>query len=209
MAHTATRFLKKLQLFHRKRIAIARCASYKTTALRAPSNRKKRPDTEEDDNRTLQFTEFDEGVSINYGAESRQLLFHWLRDHCRAESSYNHQTHQKITLPHHIDANIKPKSVSVQDNQLVVSWPEGIHSRFDPEWLLVNSYPGVEERIPKFIWDDAAMTRERVEPISYERLMSEKAGLKEFLSTLLKYGFAIVRGVLDENWRADISTTKT
>ena len=82
--------------------------------------------------RTLTYREYDEGISITFGAESRQLPFLWLRDHCRSKDSYNHNTHQKIILPHRIDPNIKPTELKIEGNKLVVYWPEGLRSTYAP-----------------------------------------------------------------------------
>ena len=159
-------------------------------------------------NRTLTYTEYDEGISITFGAESRQLPFLWLRDHCRSKDSYNHDTHQKIILPHRIDPNIKPRELKVEGNKLVVDWPEGLRSTYDPVWILENSFPGLEERIPKFVWDDAAISREQLSPFSFNEFMNNEEVLKEFLKTVLKYGFAVVEGVLDQTGKASVETTK-
>ena len=158
--------------------------------------------------RKLSFVEHDEGISITFGVESRQLSFHWLRDHCRSESSYNHDTHQKIILPHQIDPNIKPNSINVEEDQLVIQWPEGLTSTYDPSWLLENAYPGPEEKIPKFIWDDAAISEEHLSSFSYKEFMNDDEVLKDFLKQWLKYGFVVVEGVLDDSGKANIETTK-
>ena len=139
--------------------------------------------------RKLSYIEYDEGISITFGAESRQLSFHWLRDHCRSKTSYNHETHQKIILPHRIDANIKPNTISVEDEKLVVQWPEGLKSTYDTSWLLENSYPGLEERIPKFIWDDAAITGEQLSSFAYKEFIKNDEVLKDFLKQLPQIRF--------------------
>ncbi len=160
-------------------------------------------------NRKLSFSEFEGGISIRFGSESRQLPHVWLRDHSRDPASYNHDTHQRNHMPHHIDPAIRPEEVSVQDNKLTVRWAGGQPvSTFDPEWLLENAYPGPEERVHRFIWDDAAISRESPQPVQMEEFMQKDETLKEFLRALLKYGFAMVDGVVDEDGKPTVEATE-
>ncbi len=118
--------------------------------------------------RSLTYSVDNDFITINHGATSRKLSFHWLRDHSRSPESYNHDTFQKKILPHKIDPDIKATDIQTQDDSLQIQWSDGDKASYDLSWILENSYPGVKEAVPKLIWDKEILSKENVPMVQFK-----------------------------------------
>lgn len=58
---------------------------------------------------------------LNYDGKSMHLNYVWLRDHCRAPSSYNSKTNQRNVDTGSIDLKIRPDSSTVEGGHLVLT----------------------------------------------------------------------------------------
>ncbi len=137
------------------------------------------------------------GFMLNLGAGKVQMNHHWLRDHCRCDQCYNHNTSQKNILPHHIQPDIQPQNWQVTEQTLNVTWQDGHQSAYKLSWLQDNYHPATSQVTQQQLWDADTIKQHNVTPTQYEDyLMTEdNTGIKHLLNNLLVYGFGIVQGV--------------
>ncbi|MBI3761661.1 MAG: TauD/TfdA family dioxygenase, partial [Chloroflexi bacterium] len=130
-------------------------------------------------------------------ADGRHSLFHsiWLRDNCPCPEC-RHASGQRIIDSVSIPADISPASVKLGDDGFVeIVWSNGGHaSRYDPNWLRAHDYSadGRTRRRPK-LWG-AEMQRALPEA-RHADVAANDVALRDWLSAIDDYGFAILRGV--------------
>ena len=144
-------------------------------------------------------------LSVTIGEEVLTLPFLWLRDHCRCKQCYNHDTNQKNILIQNQDANIRPEYINVSGSELTLLWPDGHSTSYQLPWLKLNSFPGARsEKVPKVLWDKQVLPQCDLPRVQFDEFVSEEAGLRTLLRSLLQYGIGLVDGV-----PADLEGTRT
>lgn len=137
-----------------------------------------------------------DAVTVNINGQQQVLDNVWLRDNCRCAHCYNHQTHQKNIVPHHIPLNIQPSAVTHNRDTLLVTWSDGHQSQYDYDWLHENYYPGTSHsKIASFLWNKQLIQQQKLPVAEYKEVLSSDEGLKVLLKAMLKYGYGLVRGV--------------
>ncbi|KAG7223355.1 hypothetical protein INR49_015711 [Caranx melampygus] len=143
----------------------------------------------------------DDSLVLNYGGKSMHLNYVWLRDHCRAPSSYNSKTNQRNVDTGSIDLKIRPESSTVEGGHLVLTsrsqGPGGHVSKYSLSWLAENSYEGKKQSAvqPRIPWNSDIYKNANVPSAKWDMFMSSDDELKKFLQSYLLYGIAFVDGV--------------
>ena len=91
------------------------------------------------------IVEKDSLLTLELCSERFELPYLWLRDHCRCNTCYNHSTNQKNILSQDLDHDIRPSQVTLADDLLTLTWPDGHVTSYTLSWLRINSYPGPKE----------------------------------------------------------------
>lgn len=126
------------------------------------------------------------------GGKDALLPWLWLRDHCRAEHSFNRETGQRKQTPAELDAKIAAVEVQwlSEKNELTVQWNNGEPpGRYPAEFFAqITAASGVigEEFIAPKTWDAAGVAGEKTPSAEFE---SVAAGETEWLQKLAEYGF--------------------
>ncbi|XP_034539921.1 trimethyllysine dioxygenase, mitochondrial [Notolabrus celidotus] len=138
-----------------------------------------------------------EHLVLNYGGTGMNFNYVWLRDHCRSESSYNSSTNQRNLDTATIDLNIRPDKTSVEDGNLVLTWPGGHVTKYSLSWLAENSYEARKQKPvqPRILWNADIYNKANIPAAKWDKFMSCDEELKKFLKNYLLYGFAFVEGV--------------
>ena len=108
----------------------------------------------------------------------RELNYIWLRENCRCEICYNHSTHQKKILPHHVDENIRAIRTQRLGDDLVVSWSDGHSSTYSIHWLQEHYYPAAGQKTKRYLWDSQAMDINDVPRVQFNEFVVEDEALK-------------------------------
>ena len=90
--------------------------------------------------------------------EGRRFHYIWLYDHCRCPRCHHPSSFQKINDLSDRSILPKPKSVQINDQQLIIDWDEDSPHRsiFPLSWLLSHAYdeqPKQELEQDKIFWD--------------------------------------------------------
>ncbi|KAM6970003.1 trimethyllysine dioxygenase, mitochondrial [Aplochiton taeniatus] len=136
-------------------------------------------------------------TDLSYGGLLMHLDYVWLRDHCRSESCYNTQTNQRSLDTASVNLNIRPAKTRVDDDNLVLTWPDGHVTKYNLSWLAQNSYEGQKKRSmqPRILWNSDIYTNSKVPSAHWDKFMSCDDELRNFLRNYLLYGIAFVEGV--------------
>lgn len=127
-------------------------------------------------------------------SEPIRILYQWLRDHCRCMKCYNETTHQRKLSVLDFPENIIPEKHDLSNGVLNLIWDGGHGSRYELSWLLKNA---------TFIGDDKKQTINiipwlklpEIQKVSLKSYMNTDDGLAQVLSSLIRYGVAIVTDV--------------
>ncbi|XP_048746298.1 trimethyllysine dioxygenase, mitochondrial-like [Ostrea edulis] len=138
-----------------------------------------------------------EGLLLCYGHYNLDLPYVWLRDHCRCDVCYNHETCQKNVDNYKLDLDIKPTLVTFDGTVLTLEWPDKHLTSYNIDWLLENSYHDQHnDRVEKLLWNKDVMTATTEQPmVPCKDFMHSESGLKAHVKNLLKFGFSIVTEV--------------
>lgn len=139
----------------------------------------------------------DHCLELHYDGNDMQFNYIWLRDHCRSETSFNSQTHQRNLDSASIDLNIRPVSSKVEDSNLLLEWTDCHVTRYELNWLAENSYEGNRNSTvqPRVLWNSDVYNGANVPAAKWEKFMSCDRELKNFLQNYLLYGIALVQDV--------------
>ncbi|XP_028321823.1 trimethyllysine dioxygenase, mitochondrial isoform X2 [Gouania willdenowi] len=121
----------------------------------------------------------------------------WLRDHCRSESSYNHKTNQRNLDTGSIDLTIRPVDTKLEDDHLLLTWPDGHMSKYKLAWLAENSYERKKQKVvnERILWNSDIYNKANIQSAKWDKFMSCDDELKRFLQNYLLYGVAFVEDV--------------
>ncbi|KAI8770578.1 trimethyllysine dioxygenase, mitochondrial, partial [Biomphalaria glabrata] len=137
----------------------------------------------------------DECVQVSFADHTLKIPLIWLRDHCRSEKFYNHNTHQKIPQSGLSELDLSPAEICLVDNNSAVSitWKDGHVSKFNLDWLANNFYPGkLVSQSKRQYWNNEIVLEEGLQTVSYNDHMTYDDGLKKSLTNLVKFGFCII-----------------
>nr|XP_040038432.1 trimethyllysine dioxygenase, mitochondrial [Gasterosteus aculeatus aculeatus] len=134
---------------------------------------------------------------LNYGGTRTRFNYVWLRDHCRSPSAYNSQTNQRKLDTGGVDLGIRPENATVQEGQLILTWPGGHVSEFSLSWLAENSYEAQKKTTvqPRILWNYDIYKNANVPSAKWDTFMSSDDEVKKFLQNYLLYGIAFVDDV--------------
>ncbi|MED6234902.1 hypothetical protein ATANTOWER_007357 [Ataeniobius toweri] len=136
-------------------------------------------------------------AEVSHGGTPMRFNYVWLRDHCRSASSYNSSTHQRSLDTGSVELTVRPESSAVEDDQLVLTWPDGHVSKYSLSWLAKNSYEGRKKATeqPRVLWNANIYQNASISSIKWNTFMSCDNELKKFLQNYLLYGIAFVDDV--------------
>ncbi|KAJ8310776.1 hypothetical protein KUTeg_012641 [Tegillarca granosa] len=129
------------------------------------------------------------GIILNYGKYNLNLLYIWLRDHCRCDVCYNKKTNQKNVDNYTLSSDIKPEHIDYNGQ-------DGHFTCYSLDWLLENTFhPFHQDRVTKKLWNSHTLKDEALPTVEYKHYMESDEGLQKHLSNLLQFGFSIITGV--------------
>lgn len=128
------------------------------------------------------------------GASSLVLPFLWLRDNC--PTAFDPQTGERNFDLLSVPDDLKPASVEIEGDRLVIAWPDGHVSRFEHSWLLAHR-PGVARpdaaALPRKLWRAADLPQ--LPRFPGAQILADDRALLDFLVTTQSLGLALVDGL--------------
>ena len=126
-----------------------------------------------------------------------QSKFHhiWLRDHCRCQECYNHDTHQREADILQIPLDIKPSRVElVEGKEVKITWPDEHTTVYSADWLRKHTYSGTGEQSQgnEFVLWNSSIASNLPESIKFEEAIHNDAQLFELSQRIVRYGFAFL-----------------
>ncbi|XP_077596714.1 trimethyllysine dioxygenase, mitochondrial isoform X2 [Stigmatopora nigra] len=136
-------------------------------------------------------------LELHYKGTRMHLDYVWLRDHCRSSSSFNFQTNQRNLDTGSIDLNIRPDRIQVEDDHLILTWPDGHISKYSLSWIAENTFEANKQSImqPRVVWNADIYHNSRITNSKWDTFMNSEEELKKFLQNYLLYGVAFVDDV--------------
>ncbi|KAK5601756.1 hypothetical protein CRENBAI_021001 [Crenichthys baileyi] len=143
------------------------------------------------------FRLLEDSLEVSHGGTPMRFNYVWLRDHCRSASSYNSSTLQRTLDTGSIELTVRPESSALEDDQLVLTWPDGHISKYSLSWLAKNSYEGRKKATeqPRILWNANIYQNASISSTKWDKFMSCDNELKKFLQNYLLYGIAFVDDV--------------
>ena len=117
----------------------------------------------------------------------KELNYIWLRENCRCEICYNHSTHQKNILPHHVDENIRAIRTQRLRDDLEVSWSDGHSSTYSIRWLQEHYYPAAGQKTKRYLWDSQALNINDVPRVQFNEFVEEDDALEVGINFIHKW----------------------
>lgn len=148
------------------------------------------------DSTSFNFRLTERGLDVHFRNNGKNVLLPWLwlRDHCRAEHSFNHETGQRKQTPTELDSAIAAVSLewAGEANELTVQWNNGEPGgRYPAEFFAhIAADSGVigEEFIAPKLWDVAALN-DNTPTAEFEEIAD---GGATWLMKLAEYGFVLI-----------------
>ncbi|WP_322414799.1 2-trimethylaminoethylphosphonate dioxygenase [Mesorhizobium huakuii] len=150
----------------------------------------------------------DEGKTIELGWQGgRRARFHamWLRDNALDDKTRSAGNGQRLITILDIPAETRIGAAAIKGGALEVSFvPEGKTVSFPAQWLSANAYDRDELREPGWTgdiiqrWTKATM-QNSVPRASYKAAFHGRGVLREWLSAVRTYGFAVMDGLPAES----------
>lgn len=132
-------------------------------------------------------------------SDGKQSIFHylWLRDNCASDL---HPHSRESTFDQlSVTADIHPQMLSVEDQQLKITWSEHEHtSYFELQWLRQHTYSGELRQVPKSSyrsWDSRFV--DKIPHVEYANVMASDRHLYDWMSALDRDGLVIVKNMPD------------
>ncbi|XP_069105009.1 trimethyllysine dioxygenase, mitochondrial-like [Argopecten irradians] len=134
-----------------------------------------------------------DGISLKYSEYDMELLFVWLRDHCRCSKCYNHTTNQRNLKHRKLHSEDLPSSVEFDGLVLSITWSDGHLTSYDINWLVDNTYHQQHTvQVDKVVWDKETIETAGLPTVHFKEYMDSDEGLRKHLYNLVKFGFSIV-----------------
>lgn len=119
----------------------------------------------------------------------------WLRDNCPCADCMHPETRERIfdimSVPQDL---LPPENVKTPPGHLYFQWPDGHESQYSTDWLKQHCYSDrarAERRSKPVLWDRQIAAA--VPEVNYSRIMSSDEGLYEWLDTMIRFGFCLIR----------------
>lgn len=150
----------------------------------------------------------DEGRTIELGwKDGRRTRFHaiWLRDNALDDKTRSAGNGQRLITILDIPAETRIGAAAIKAGMLEVSFvPEGKTVSFPAQWLSANAYDRDELRQPGWTGDiiqrwTKATIQNSVPRTSYPAASHTRGVLREWLSAVRTYGFAVIDGLPAES----------
>lgn len=127
--------------------------------------------------------------------EGKRFHYIWLYDHCLCPRCHHPSSFQKINDLSDRPTFPKPKSVEINDEQLIIDWDEDIPHRsiFPLSWLLNRSYdpqPKQEVALEKIFWNKMWL---EANPPEFPKFRITP--FEEWIDQLHTLGFTIIRNI--------------
>ncbi len=146
---------------------------------------------------SFDFELTDHGLRVSSRSDGGDFLlpYLWLRDHCRAEHSFNRETGQRKQTPTELDSKISASQLQwrADKRELSVQWNNGEPPGLYPSEFFDNITAGGaigEKFIVPQTWD-AAMLADNAPLAEFKNIA---AGETQWLMNLAKYGFVLISG---------------
>lgn len=127
----------------------------------------------------------------------------WLRDGCQCSKDFHPVTKQRLQDTFEIPVDIKPKSVSINKNNLAIIWdtPDNHESEYPVQWLALHSYDPVivpikekEITIERDLWNVDSINKSWPE-VDFKKVMESDEGVAEWVKKIYVHGFCFVENV--------------
>ncbi|MBV4488535.1 gamma-butyrobetaine dioxygenase [Pseudomonas sp. SWRI153] len=133
-------------------------------------------------------------------ADGRISPFHhlWLRDNCPCDRCVYSVTREQVFEIVDTPDDLKPTATHIDnDGCLLIDWPDGHHSRFDPGWLRAHAYDDVSraERLAGIPQSHLWRSDLQIPVFEYTVLMNDNSALLQWLLAVRDIGLTQVRGV--------------
>lgn len=118
----------------------------------------------------------------------------WLRDHCRCPACYNAKTFQRSIEILDLPLDVKPQRISIENQALKISWPDGHVTEFAVEWLRNSLKPKFPRFGTKKLWNGTLLNSAGAKAsltVPFNEFQTD-AGLKKLYANFLTYGVAFV-----------------
>ncbi|KAF5279676.1 hypothetical protein FQR65_LT15311 [Abscondita terminalis] len=151
---------------------------------------------------TAYLSENKEDLIIKIKDRNEHFPLVWLRDNCRCESCFHHNSNSRIIDWSTFDTSPTVKNIEVVANDVIVKWQDNHTSTFDAKWLgkrsflkeSQNNYLENKYRVKKILWYKNGITSLTNE-FDYHDVMNNKSTLYKWLIDLARYGVSFVQNV--------------
>ncbi len=139
-----------------------------------------------------------QGLSVTWSDAARgDFPLIWLRDHCRAEESYDAATNQRRVDTFAIPVDLAAERIAVREDgaALEVTWrQEDLTSRYDSEFLRAQAFG--EAKLPeRRLWSEGPPTPARHD---FVEILENDGALQALLSDFWRDGLVLVEGLPSE-----------
>jgi gamma-butyrobetaine dioxygenase len=126
--------------------------------------------------------------------EERSFHWIWLRDSCKCGSCFNSHAKQKYFDSALLPLDTKPRSVSVGDETVDITWMDGHQSRYSIAWLLEQDATRASDGTrPRWLaWPGPQVVSEGT--FAYADVMGDASVLGGALKHLFQYGLILISG---------------
>uniref|UniRef100_A0A1Q3G1R0 Trimethyllysine dioxygenase, mitochondrial n=1 Tax=Culex tarsalis TaxID=7177 RepID=A0A1Q3G1R0_CULTA len=125
----------------------------------------------------------------------------WLRDHCRCNECYNHETFQRTLSVLDIPDDVAPDSYEIRDESLNVIWKDGHRSTYELGFVFDALFEShreavLQEQLRPVLWD-----REFISDcpdycrVRLNELLCDDEVVDKLVSSLVTYGVAFIEKV--------------
>jgi len=138
------------------------------------------------------------GVQVVFVDEQRALYpYIWLRDN--DPSGFHPDTRERTFDLTTVSVDIQPLNIDFTSSALIVSWPDGVVSRFEPDWLYQHQ-PGIPRSdasaVKRQMW--SAQTLDAIPRFSAQQCHEDNTALSDMLVALKRFGLVVVEGLDDD-----------
>ena len=129
-------------------------------------------------------------IWLDQSHEPLEVSWLWVQDHSEDSESFDHTTGQRTVNTFALSPDLKPDSVTIQDNSVHILWPDGKSSSVLSATLLAGLTPNPPA--PK-LWNST--TNLDVPTADFGDLIGSDNGLQAWLAGIEEYGFGLAKNV--------------
>jgi len=137
---------------------------------------------------------------VSIEGKEEEFPWVWLRDNCQCPQCYEALSRCRIHNLTEWDIGVKPRQVEVDHEAVKVEWEGGHQSSYPLEWLKERSFREeartlYREKVstPQELWGSELANK--IPTVDFTQVMEDDAALLDWLETLDRLGFVLVRGV--------------